>query len=484
MRRLNLLAAAAVVFSALSVEAQVYSIAKPSAAGLYVYPTGQNPIDILTKHHRSGDWVAFQESAHALLKTLAGRTTPAGADVAAALGEVDRNYYSIVWSAPGADGKPEVNRVLVRSGLAVQHSARLTGVSQAHPERGAGPAGVRVLDVLLSDDKSASLASTWVFKPVEDPLVAQIPAVVERINPLVILAQARGTVPQPGPRADAAASILVAVSEVRVLLSSSEIEIKDAIVTSRNAGQLSLAVQKVSRAVVDREARTSPCAQALARQIVASVAEASTDAECTTCGKAIVEAVEGGFTTLLESRERALCTPDQPWGPIAATEAAFLAAVSDAGKKVLYGKSSLKNKPLTRFSFGVMTGLMVGRPSLDQPRAKVEGGKLVAEPIERVMTMVILNVHPSPYDADWTFGSWAERLRLFGGAVLTPDFGITAGVGIGIVRGLSVNAGGVMLWNNALKEGETFDQPPVNRNDPLKARASAAGFFGFSYAFK
>lgn len=466
--------------------AQVYSIAEPRIRSKYVYAPAdskvESPIATLTKIYKSGDSIKFETEALNLLEAAAGQDTA----LKAVLGTSSSTYYGIVWTSAGSDGKPVVNRVLVRRGAAPWYSTRLLGVTRAGRER--LPSETAVLDVLLSADLSAELHSIWVFTPLPDPVLAQIPAVIDKINPLGVLAKAAGLANEPR-------SILIAVSEPAMLLAPAKIQVRDVVGTYSTAGQLALAVEEAEASVRFRQARTSPCARALVTLTRERVDEAADGAKCaaaekdrTLCGAAILEAVKGSVAALEASPSAGICRNEQAWGPgfdpISATEQEFLKVVANGGTAKVTGETSLTNVPLRRYTFGVMTGLMVGRPSMNEPRVKVEGGKIVNAPIERAMTMVIVNLHPRAYDSDWPRLTGAERFRFFGGAVLTPDFGLTAGAGIGIMRGLSLNVGGVLLLSNTLKDGEAIDAPPVNSNDPFKAGRSVAGVVGLSYAFK
>lgn len=386
IRRLSLGAAALVLFAATSASAQVYSISKQRARAIYVHGQKESPLTALTKRHREGDRLEFEKEALTLLQKAVDADTALPAhltgDLKNYLSHPERDYYNIVWQALGADSKPAVHRVLVRKGMAPQHATRILGVRHKTRERQAGE--TRVFDVLLSDDQSASLHSVWVFTPGENPLVAQIPAVIGKIDPIKAVAAAAG-------KANVASGLRIEVREADMIADRAKIEVRDSISTDPPAG---------------------------------------------------------GTQT------------------------------------VVSGVTALSNIPLTRMSFGVMTGLMIGRPSMKEPRVSVQNGVLANAPIERAMTMVVLNVHPDAYDADWPDFTWAERFRFFGGAVLTPDVGLTAGAGIGLVRGLSVNAGGVLLLSNTLKRGETLGQKPVDTNDPFKAGRNLSAFVGLSYAFK
>ncbi len=97
--------------------------------------------------------------------------------------------------------------------------------------------------------------------------------------------------------------------------------------------------------------------------------------------------------------------------------------------------------------------------------------------------MGILNIHPWAYDADSFQPSWRERLRLFVGGILNPEFGISAGIGLQLVRGLSVNAGAGFVLIDTLKPGEAFGAKPLDSEDPFEYGTATVFFAGLGYNF-
>jgi hypothetical protein len=169
---------------------------------------------------------------------------------------------------------------------------------------------------------------------------------------------------------------------------------------------------------------------------------------------------------------------------VVATEQEFRKLVVSGGARVVTGETSAVNQPFTRLSYGLMSGLLIGNTTLKEARVEVDGGKIVNAPLDRALTMVVLNIHPWTYDIEWPKVSWAERFRTFAGGVITPDFGLTAGVGLGLVRGLTVNGGAVWLFMETPKANERVGEAPQDTNDPFRSRVGFGGFVGLSYTFK
>jgi hypothetical protein len=144
--------------------------------------------------------------------------------------------------------------------------------------------------------------------------------------------------------------------------------------------------------------------------------------------------------------------------------------------------SKLFNRPLTRFSFGVVSSIIVGS-SVSDTRVIIQSGKIAEDPLSGHMPMGILNIHPWSYDADAEDASWRERIRLFVGGILAPEFGFSGGIGFQIVRGFSINTGAGVLLIDTLKEKEAIGAAPVNHNDPFKYGTATVFFFGVGYNF-
>ena len=145
-------------------------------------------------------------------------------------------------------------------------------------------------------------------------------------------------------------------------------------------------------------------------------------------------------------------------------------------------KSKLFNRPLTRFSFGVLSSLVLSS-SESSTRATIQSGNLTEDPLRGPMPMGIVNIHPWKYDADSEDVSWRERFRLFAGGILAPDFGFSAGAGLQLIRGFSLNAGAGLLFIDTLKDGEELGEKPVDQEDPFEYGTATVFFFGVGYNF-
>lgn len=473
-------------------DAQIPTTPRHVGQGRYVYQGERSPVEILTQHQTSGNWLKLQAYAKELLQDLTNDPV-----LKPLLGNVEKNYYYLVWESKNSEGKWVANRVLVHASLEPQHATRLPGLestwgSEPAADRTPEPSepsaeprvdenGPELIDVLISPAQFASLTSVYVAKPTPDPLLAQVPDVVSKINALGYLARALGTGAAEAP------SVLVYVNQPRLPVKRGSYTITDAIVTRRTSALLVNEVETTHASVKLRQARTSPCAGALADKLkeeLTTIVKSDTCAKSgEDCAKELKGQIEKTYTATVSA-----CPAEPPAGigydPVQAVEQEFAKLVAVGGARVTKGEFAMTNTPLTRFSFGLMTGLLIGKTTLKEERVKVDGGKIVNAPLDRALSMVVVNIHPISYDSDWPRVSFAERFRLFGGTVLTPDFGFTAGAGFGLLRGLTVNAGAVWLLMETPKSDERIGEAPVNANDPFKTRVGTGGFIGLSYTFK
>lgn len=476
IRRLCL-GALAMLTVATTAHAQVYSIPThlPPAARVPLGDT--DPLDALTKSHKRGDTEEFNADAMKLLRRLAD----ASRDVRLQLGSLERNYFRVVWISAGSDGEDVLNSELVHHTWTASMASRLPGLRKSAEAK-----GPEVRDVLLTYAAEASLDSRWVFTPVAEPLATQLPDVISKLNPLAMIARRLGT-------ENEAASLLVYVNKPDMMRSRATIAIRDTVTTLSSADDLLYKVNQRSAAIDLRQARASACAQEFNKRLAAAARSALKDDVCAKTGDECSTEVKRSLGAVLpafvnDTKWASACALEPWWGTgpdrLAAIEQDFLKLVGEAAPTVLTGESTLSNTPLTRWSFGLMTGVLFTEASRDEARVKLDGNVIAAAPMDRLMTMVILNYHPERYNAEWPDVTFAERFRWFSGVVLTPDIGLAAGAGLGVVRGLSVNAGVAWLFADTVKGEDAIGGAPSDPKQPFKLRGGAGIFLGLSYVFQ
>jgi hypothetical protein len=143
---------------------------------------------------------------------------------------------------------------------------------------------------------------------------------------------------------------------------------------------------------------------------------------------------------------------------------------------------TFKNRPRSRFAFGAGSGVMT-HASLTRSRVTTEGGVLVADPLDRVMTMAFVNWSLAGYDAEDPRISPAERFRVLFGAALTPEFGPAIGLNVLLVRGVGVTVGSAILFGKGAELAE-IGNAPTNPDDAYKLSIARTVFVGLSYNYK
>jgi hypothetical protein len=436
------------------------------------------------------------------------------AKMAAALGHLDRTYYRLVWRGVDIDGKTAMYQLLLHAGGRAQPADVLPGIRGPHDPRlvdvlvtdirvfrEAGPAGIVERESPLD-----TLSSVYVSTRVANPLAQQVPGFVAKTNVLQFWASAMGPggrrTPAAGepPKAAVRRGTRFSVYQVALPDKRATLKVTDSVITrlpdvdvvieraeataarlARPDASPSPCIVQLVQAYVERLTRAAPQCRLADPITVADTREAARD-----CQDTLTRALRDATT---EARTWKACTTSDGWNEeITAAQLRFKTIVDAVGEGQVVATSQLNNEPRTWVTFGVMAATTVGEPRVADGyvRAKVDGRVFVADPMPRLLTAAIVNLHPWPYQASSDGQSWGERVRTFAGVTITPDFGIAAGIGCGLVRGLTVNAGGSVMWTNTVRADQVGQPIPdgVDKNRPFALETAAAWFFGLSYTFK
>jgi hypothetical protein len=164
-------------------------------------------------------------------------------------------------------------------------------------------------------------------------------------------------------------------------------------------------------------------------------------------------------------------------------------AAAKSGVKEVKASFDFKNAPWTRWSFGLLSAYTLGRDYAKDRIRLTDDGYYAANPPGNPMTAALLNIHPLAFDPDTVRMTLAERIRLFVGGVLSPDAGVCAGAGFGLLRGLAVNAGVALMGLRTARDPHALvingraKTEPGDANEPFKTAWKAVGFLGFGYSF-
>lgn len=457
------------------------------------------PADSLTKLKQAGSSKDLQEYARRLFQAWRHRTPEdQGLD--------GDDYYRLVWQAPGADGKPAASYVVAHNGDVGEIANRLPGMSANTSQQ--------LFDILISQSDEAELRSIYVSTESADPLLAKIPDFIQRLNFIGFAAATRGplgaapaSLGKTRPETDSRPrTISYALYRVDLPHKHAAIEGKDTIITPVTPRGFGDESAEISKAFALREGRQSICAQQLAAKYALAVGDISSQDVCkltplvrgvrgadsaketrakevAACRIALTTALDVALESAVKSKE---CTgePHLSSDPVLILDARYRELTGRLGQSIASGDFKLSNSPGARYSLGLMTAVVIGGLKITSARAKVDSLLIAPDPMPSVLTMAIVNIHPVAFDRARVTPSWPERLAFFTGGVLTPDFGITGGGGVAVLRGLGLNAGFAWTFPNTLREGETIGQRPQNQNRPFRLGRARVGFVGLSFVFK
>jgi hypothetical protein len=454
------------------------------------------PPALLTRHLTRGASRTLHNYAWEIIGTLRLRGSP---ELQKQLGDTNRNYYRLIWEGPGPDGKPVGYTLLVHGTSIPESGLRLPGITSDRDPR--------LIDILVSDTTAPVLETVFVSTREADPLDAQIPAFIEKTGVIGFVAGTQGKFGAPPPAEVADVPLLPPPPEpVKVTFKlyapdvpfpRATIAVKDVIVTPAAVDDFLDEAGKLRTRLKTHEARSSACAMALVddhykavddtlKSAAACKPDSRQGAECV---KALVSALEKSFADRMATKlcvdEKAAPAPDDP---VLLVDTRFHADVSGLKETRRTAESKLLNVPHTRYTFGLVSSVIVGTPHAfgGAVRAKVnDDGLYVEDPMAAILNMAVVNIQPWGYDNATPKPEGRERFRLFLGTSFTPDFGIGGGVGFGIIRGLAVNAGWTNLFVNTPKGGiDKLGKSPEDKRDPFEIGYIGVWFAGVSYNFK
>jgi hypothetical protein len=457
--------------------AQTSSVAVPIAqcavADSDVLPT-------LTSAYERADDEGFERTASIVLASVRHCSADAltGADRALLDSlDLEKDYVALAWPAVNRLGEPALYSSVVHSGAGV-HSRTLGGVG-----RGGAP---RLVQILLAPSPTDRMAGVYLSDPERHPLGAQLPSFAAAIAGPVLAAF--GT-PQPAVRAvqsEAAPSAWASVARVELPFRRASIR---ADLRARIA-PAAIAVEQQADALRRRmefvEVPHVPCARALATHL-ASVLE-SLARTCADERQVCVQSAQEQFLAAYRSQEPGCegATDAETRRNLQAllrVDDGFRTYVSEIGATPLEATLQLENVPPARFSLGIVSAYFAPAATT-VVRAKVDQGVITPDPIRRQVSIIAVNGAFLPYDQGRPVPGWRERVRWFGGGVVTPEPGAAAGLSLLVVRGLAINIGAAVLAVRTPGPGETVGSAPQDHSAPLGVGAMYGGIAGLSYNFK
>jgi hypothetical protein len=346
----------------------------------------------------------------------------------------------------------------------------------------------QLTEVFLSRSAYGRTSSLYTSARRDDPALAQLPPFARALaGPLFgAVSGIAGSFPAvvAAPRPAAMPRLSATVSRVRLPFRRASVRLQVAAVEPLTPEAFGAAASALADSLAMRVVPHEPCARELARTLAGEL-PAHADA-CAAAGPAgclgILDHV------LLDRFDEALDRCDggkPPRSAVSALESvdgkfrelADTGTFSDAELDVTFD-----DRPLTHVSFGAGAGVVLAA-SLSRPRVDTRNGVIVADPLDRVLGLAFVNWSPAGYDAEDPHLSFAERVRPFAGAALTPDFGPAFGVNVLLVRGLGIAAGGAVLFGKGA-DASRIGQKPSPPEDPYDLAVATTAFVGLTYTYK
>jgi hypothetical protein len=455
----------------------------------------------LSTAYVSGSWSEATKKATDLLnriETCLRSDSPDRKDKS--IFNLSEDYVHLLWvSTVPAAAEPSVFSMLVHSPELPPYSRVLPGLSNDKAPR--------LFEVFLTENLDATLASYYVSKPLPDPLLDQVPQVVEKfLGPLFTLfdriepttpkalavdedrllihfkvRQVRLPEPRAGVEVTMRASLPITQSQLRAELTNLAVNVQAQGLSKGFESATSRALQGLIELAKDRN--NGDCGE---------------KGSPASCKRALHETITSAFNA-----ERQKIPADPRRRDLDRLEAAFHTFVDNLKQTFVTGKAALDNSPLTHLTFGLLTSyaFWVGGDDL---RAKVDGGKVVNAPLPRALNMVVLNMSLRGYQSK-TNKRWIPEafFQPFVGVVFSPDFGVSGGASFKVMSNLGVNVGYAHLFiarpEDGLAFGAVLDEKvkdangkdtaeyrysPELRKDPLQSGQLHAIFLGVSYNFK
>lgn len=338
-----------------------------------------------------------------------------------------------------------------------------------------------LFEVFLSSTERQTYSTTYSLQRQADPLLAQIPAFAGLLKPSVVAP----LLPRSAVAPPARFPLVASVRAVDLLdMRRATAKVKETLSTINDLPGVSKAIDSTAASLELRTARLSVCAKGLVTKLkdaLKKVVEDSCDADkgaSTKCLEALKAAIGTTYKDHIGTCSNLSSTDLQA---TIDTEAEFLSTI---GTQAAASKSSeyvLTNRPLQRLSFGVVSAFI--SDTSGDTRVKLQNGNIVSDPLSGALSMAVLNIHPKAYDPDRAKQSGAERFRFFVGGVFAPEFGVGAGVGVSLIRGLTINAGYAWLVVDDLRAGDTIGPAPMNPSKPFGQGTSEVLFVGLGFNF-
>lgn len=465
--RLRILAAILVASFAIAARAQEFAvIGQPVSES--VDTEDASPLTVLANTYFQQSYADFEKKAENVLTH---------SDVF----DFTSNWYLLVFKATPPNAKdPVLVMTVCHAGL--EHpTTTLPGV---HTFK----------EVFLDERQDASLGRVYLVTEEVNPLQADIIKFAQQVNLGAIAARAnllsatfvsgKRRPPVPNPKG----KLFFVVSDVTVPFQRSTIVGKAAMTAPDiSVDKLHQKANDLHGEIVVRKGRISDCATFLAGDLAAVVNSVPsntapvTDSQREQLGKDLETQTGKTLKTATCTDEIMPNVPERAAKNAAVTDVqdAFQALAAGSDPKRIEGDVTLHNTPRRLLSFGAIAG---GMFAIHGDQAKVDSGKITADPLSGGITLAAVNISLRRFDPTTVSATSPEKVRAFVGYVVTPEPGIGAGLSYLFFRGFSINAGAAQMLILTPKKKDDIGKD-VTGVHPLKHGWGRAMFVGFGFNF-
>jgi hypothetical protein len=419
-------------------------------------------LKVIERAYRAGDWEALERGMEGF-KAL--ELAPDAPEVQPHKVALNSNYYCVVLDATDIRGKPELIRFLWHKPMGRAFVMSVPGLRPHGSER--------LYELYLSLAKNAQFTSRYLTTREQDPLLADLVTFASKLDPASYTKYLHG---EAIPDAGLGSAVLF---EVPVVESRATIDIENIVTVPLDVNDERKKLQEALSRLKSTQAYFSECGRRYVKETRRGIDTVSVEgqpAEYWKRVKATRNQVRSSFFP-----PPAKCAKDE-WPTMLALDSGIDDLLAQPRTRVIEGKYKITNRPLRRWGFGVIAGVVLD--SWGQDLAKLEQGNQVPNPVSGAVPLAAVNLHPWAYDPETPSPLFAERFRLFVAGAVAPSFGIATGAGYAVVRGWTLNAGVGALRVDQLKSGESYGAPPSDKNHPFKKATATFVFFGFGYNIK
>jgi hypothetical protein len=417
-----------------------------------------------------GDWGALQASCQNLLGRL-GFEAPL---------ELDRDYVRLVLVRPGVSGDNELVSIVTHPGLPASSSETLPGIHEGSTNKDQP----KLFECLITDNPHATIASDYTYKQTPNELLDKIASFMKENVDLGAFVGTEAAHEKPERDVHYLHAML---KQIQMPYARAEIGIKSAVsLPPKGMNEVRAAIDKAKANALLRFARagTTPCAAALTESMAIELE--GVPYTNTTSEDDFQVSVDGAIKVALKKADTLPACKSAAlvdWTNALRIEDYYRDALKS---ETVEGDWTITNTPFERWGLGVTSAIPLAGGG-DQ--VKIDGGKIVADPLSGVLAIAGVDWHPWPYRPELIRPSWQERLKLSTGVVFVPDLGVTLAVGYMPfpVRGFTFNVGGGVLRMRELRPGYSLSSSSLSTTDEADTAThyvwGGIFFAGVEYSF-